>query len=109
MLTVDTPRQLLEQRFHDFLKLLRFHDVQNLFDFIEEHDLLGRVDLGPIPQETHHDLFRQRGVLFQELDDTVGELRVVERQRLGLMQGNEDPRQESLVFLLERECEPVND
>jgi hypothetical protein len=34
---------------------------------------------------------------------------VVERQRLGLMQGNEDPRQESLVFLLERECEPVND
>jgi hypothetical protein len=109
VLTVDTPRQLLEQRFHDLLKLLRFHDVQNLFDLVEEHDLLGRVDLGPIPQETHHDLFRQRSVFFQELDDTVGELRVVERQRFGLVQGDEDPGEESFVFLLERECEPVDD
>lgn len=109
VLTVDTPRQLLEQRFHDLLKLLRFHDIQNLFDLVQEHDLLGRIDFGPIPQETHHDLFRQRSVLFQELDDTVGELRVVERQRLGLVQGDEDPREESLVFLLEREGEPVDD
>jgi hypothetical protein len=109
VLTVDAPRQLLEQRFHDLLKLLRFHDVQNLFNLVEEHDLLGRVDLGPIPQETHHDLFRQRSVLFQELDDTVCELGMVERQRLGLVQGDEDPGEESLVFFLERECEPVDD
>ena len=34
---------------------------------------------------------------------------MVERQRLGLVQGDEDPRQKGLVFLLERECKPVND
>ena len=72
MLAVDTPRQLLEQGFHDLLELLRFHDVQDLFDLVEEHDFLGRVDLWPIPQQTHHDFFRQRGVLFQELNHAIG-------------------------------------
>jgi len=80
MLAVDAPCQLLEQRLHDLLKFGRLHDVQNLLDFVEEHDFLGRVDLGPVPQQSHHDVFRQRSVLFQELDDTVSQLRMVKRQ-----------------------------
>jgi hypothetical protein len=109
MLAVDAPRQLLEQRLHDLLKFGRLHDVQNLFDLVEEHDLLGRVDLGPVPQQAHHDLFRQRCVLFQELDDTVSQLRMVQRQRLGLVERDEHSGQERLVLLLERERESVDD
>ena len=33
----------------DLLKLGRLYDIQYLFEFIEEHNLLGTVDLRPIP------------------------------------------------------------
>ena len=72
MLRVDAASNLCKQRLHDLLELLRVDHVQDLLDLVEEHDFLGRVDLWPIPQQTHHDFFRQRGVLFQELNHAIG-------------------------------------
>lgn len=49
MLAIDTPRQLDEQGVHDLGKLVRLNDVQYLLNLVEKHDLLGRVDFGPVP------------------------------------------------------------
>lgn len=78
MLAVYAPAQLQEERLHDLCKLASLDDVHDLLDLVEEHDLFGRVDLGPISQQTQEDLFRQASVLFEELNDAVGQLRVVE-------------------------------
>ena len=40
MRAVDTPRKLDKERVHDLDKLVLLNDVENLFDLIEEHDLL---------------------------------------------------------------------
>lgn len=40
MLTVDTSRQLLKERLHDFRKFRRVNHVHNLLDLVEEHDFL---------------------------------------------------------------------
>jgi len=43
------------------------------------------------------------------LNDTVGELGVVESEGFGLVQGDEDSGEEGLVFFFEREGESVDD
>lgn len=72
MLTVDTPRKLLEQWDLDFLEFCGIGDVQNFFDLVQEHHLLWRVDLGPVLEQPQHNFFGERGILLQKLDDTVG-------------------------------------
>jgi hypothetical protein len=109
MLRTDTPRQLQEELNHDLLELDGLDDVQNLLDLVQEHDLLRRVDLGPIPQQPLDDVLSQTGILLEELNDAVGELRVVQRETLDLVEGNEDPSEERLVLFLEREGETVDD
>jgi hypothetical protein len=109
VLRTDTPRQLQEQLDHDLLELGRLDHVQNLLDLVQEHDLLRRVDLGPIPQQPLDNVLGQARVLLEELHNAVRQLRVVQRETLDLVQGNQDAREERLVLLLEREGEPVND
>lgn len=48
--------QLMEQRFLNFGKLSWIHDLKDVFHLVEEHDLFGAVDLGPVPEKTKHDL-----------------------------------------------------
>ena len=48
-------------------------------------------------------------LLLEELDDAVGELRVVHAEALGLVQRQQHLEQERLVLLLERRREPVDD
>ncbi len=48
--------ELVEKRLLDLRKLGRVHNLKDVFDLVEKHDLLGAVDLGPIPQETEDDL-----------------------------------------------------
>ena len=43
-----------------------------------------------VPQEVDDDLFCEWGVFLQELNHTVGQLRVVHGQRLDLMQGHQN-------------------
>jgi hypothetical protein len=69
----------------DLHKLLRLHDVEDLLRLVQEHDLLGAVDLGPVAEEAQDHLLTQRLVLLQELHDAVGELGVVQGQGLGLV------------------------
>lgn len=109
MLRVDASGELLEERNLDLLELDGLDDVENLLDLIEKHDLLRRVDLGPVPKETQKNLLGEHGILLEELDDTVGELGVVKSERLGLVERDEDPGKECLVLLLERERETIDD
>lgn len=55
-------RQLMEQRLLDLGELRWVHDLENVFHLIEEHDLFGAVDLGPVPEETKHDLITREKV-----------------------------------------------
>lgn len=51
----------------------------------------------------------QRRILFEELHDTVCQLRMVHAEALDLMERNQDSCQEELVLLLERQGETIND
>ena len=61
----------------------------------------------PSASGTHR--FSETGVLLQELDDTVGQLRVVHAQRLDLVQGQEHFQQECLMLLLQGQGKPIDD
>ena len=52
----DTASNLSEELRHDFDKLHRLHDVQNLLQLVEEHDLLWTVHLRPVFEEASHHL-----------------------------------------------------
>jgi hypothetical protein len=93
--------ELTEQSFLDLCKLGRVHDLENVLDLVQEHDFFGAVDLGPVTQETKHNLLGQSSVFLQELNNTVCELWVVHAETLDFVQRNEDAGQEKLVFLLE--------
>jgi hypothetical protein len=109
VLAVDAPRELLEEGDLDLLELGRLDDVEDLLDLVQVHDLLGRVDLWPVAEEAEQDLLGESRVLLEELDDAVGQLGVVEGERLGLVERDEDAGEERLVLLLERECKAVDD
>lgn len=91
------------------MKLLRLNHIQNLLHFIQKHGLFAAVDLWPVPQETQQHFLRQRRILFQKLHDTVRELGVVQRERLGLVQRYQHTREERLVLFLERQGKAVDD
>ena len=86
MRTGNTARYLLEKRFLNFDKLGGLGDVEDLFDFAEEHDLLLGARLGPVLEQAADDFLRQRGVLLEKLNDAVGQLSVIQRQTLHLVQ-----------------------
>ena len=70
--------ELREQRHHHLLELRGLDHVKNLLELVEEHDLLGAVDLGPEPEQGADDGLGEGGVLLQELDHAVGQLGVVQ-------------------------------
>lgn len=52
MRAAKTARNLLEKRFHDFSEMLGFDHVEDLFEFIEEHDFLETACFGPELEQT---------------------------------------------------------
>lgn len=54
-------------------------------------------------------LFRKSCILFQELDDTISQLRMIHTQALNLMQRYQYPCEKQLVFLFQRKGKPVDD
>ena len=82
--------ELREQRHHHLLELRGLDHVKDLLELVEEHDLLGAVDLGPEPEQGADDGLGEGGVLLQELHHAVGQLRVVHRQRAHLVQRHQD-------------------
>lgn len=109
VLATHAPRELGEERLHDLLEFGGLDDVEDLFNLVEEHDLLGRVDLGPVLEQAGDDLLREARVLLEELDDAVRELGVVQREALDLVQRDQAPCEERLVLVLERERKAVDD
>lgn len=81
--------KLREQRFSNFGKFRRVHHLEDIFNFVEEHDFFRTVGLGPVPEQTKNNLnhrcqlqphfpgtettylLSQGRVLFQELDNAV--------------------------------------
>lgn len=126
MRACDGFGELVEQGFLHLCKLCRIHDLEDVFYFVQEHDFLGAVHLGPISQETEDhltrlahitffwdeffgtNLFGECSVLFKKLHDAVSELRVVHGQTLDLVKGNEDACEEKFVLLLEWQGEAVD-
>ena len=98
----NTTRYLLEERLLDLDELGRLRHVEDLLDLAEKHDLLLRARLGPVLEQAADHLLRQRRVLLQELDDAVGQLGVIQRQTLDLVQRQQHLDQELLVFGLQR-------
>lgn len=108
MRTGHTFRDLPEQGLLNFDKLRRIHDVQNLLDLAEEHHLFLRARFRPKLEQPPNDGLGQYGILLQELDDTVGELRMVQRQALDLVQRQQHLDKELLVFRLERQRKTID-
>jgi hypothetical protein len=102
VLAADAAGKLAEERLLDLLKFGRLDDVEDLLDLIEIHDLFGRVYLRPVLEQAKHNVLRKRGVFLEELDDAVGQLRVVKSEAFDLVQRDEDAVEEGLVLLLER-------
>jgi hypothetical protein len=125
--TCDAFGELVEERDLDLVKFGRLHDFKDVFNFIDKHDFLGTVDFGPVFQESADDLSRQprnthrnKGggcwyllgksrILFQELNNTIRQLRMIQNQTLGFVQRHQNPRQKDLVLLLERQGKPIDD
>ena len=52
----DAASNLSEELRHDLDELHRLHDIEDLLQFVEEHDLLWTVHLGPVLEEAYHHL-----------------------------------------------------
>lgn len=48
--------KLVEQRLLNLGELCGIHDFKNVFHFVQEHDLFGAVDLGPVAQQSEDNL-----------------------------------------------------
>lgn len=48
--------QLVEKGFLNFGKFSGVHNLEDILDFVEVHDLLGAVGLRPVTQQTKNDL-----------------------------------------------------
>ena len=60
-------------------------------------------------QNQNTNLFGKSGILFQELHDTIGELRVIHAQALDFVQRYQDSGEKELVLLFEGQCKAVDD
>lgn len=48
--------ELVEQGLLDLGKFCRVHHLEDVLDFVQEHDFLGTVDLGPVAKQAQDDL-----------------------------------------------------
>lgn len=99
---------LLEERLLNLDELGRFRHIENLFNLTEEHHLFLRASFGPVLEQATDHLLCEWGILLKKLDNTVGQLGVVERQALDLVQRQQDLDQKLLVFHLQRQGESID-
>lgn len=101
--------QLIKKRLLNFGKFGRVHYFEDVFNLVQEHDFFCAVDLRPVSQQTQYDFLGQCGVLFQELHNTVRQLRVIHAEALDFVKWNQHTREEQFVFFLKWESETVDD
>lgn len=104
----NASRNLFKKRFLDFDELGRFRHIENLFYLTEKHHFFLRASFGPVLEQATDHLLRERGILLKKLYDTIGQLGVVERQALDLVQRQQDLDQKLLVLQLQWQSEPIN-
>ena len=63
----------------------------------------------PVLEQSAADRLGERGVLLEELHHAVGQLRVVQREALDLVQRQQNLYQELLVLSLQRQRKTVDD
>ena len=83
MWACDRFSELMEQRHLNFEELGRFHDFENILDFIDKHDFFGTVDLWPIFKKSTNNLrsalcrkkganlLGETGIFLEKLDDAI--------------------------------------
>jgi len=106
--TVNTASNPPKQWYHDPLELYHVNCFQNFFKFTQEHHLFLTIRYGPILQQPPDDNARQLRLFLHELCNAVRQLLEVHPHRFGLVQGDQNPPQEDLVLLLQRQRKPTN-
>lgn len=109
VMTVNAGRQLPAKRFGTLGELFRSAQLQNLFKFAQKQDFFDAVGFGPHFEEAVDDERGQVYVLFHELDHAVVQLTEIEAQVAGFVERKERSFQKHFVFVLEWQCEAVND
>lgn len=109
VLTSEPLRERLEERLVDLLQLVASHQLQNLFQLVQEDHLLRRARPWPVAQDTLDDRYGRLGVFLDVLRDAIRELLVVHRHALGLVQWHERAHEELQVFRLQWHRESVDD
>ena len=56
--TGDRLGELMKQRLLNLCEFRRIHDLKDVFDFVQKHDLFGAVDLGPVSEKSQNNLRR---------------------------------------------------
>ena len=108
MQTVNAASNPPKQRDHDPLKLYHVNCFQNFLQFTQEHHLFLTVGYRPILQHPPYHNACQLGLFLDKLRNAIRQLLEVHPNRLGLVQGNQNPPQEDLVLLLQRQSKPTN-
>lgn len=58
MRTGHALSQLVEKRLLNLYEFSRIHNLEDILDFVQEHDFLGAVGLRPVPQQPKDNLKR---------------------------------------------------
>lgn len=106
MLGHRTPGENLGNTGLMHLQLILGSLFEDLFEFIEEEDLLGCVGEGPVLEDSSDCNVAEGVILFNEKDDAVGELLVEQLNVLHLVEGYQSPHVEFLVISLQRHHKP---
>lgn len=104
----DASGDLFKEWFLDFGELSGFDHVQNLLNLPQKHNFFLGTSLWPVLQKTQNHGFGERGIFFQELDDAVCELWMIQTQTFGLMQRDKNFDQELFVFLFQGQSKAID-
>ena len=114
-LTVDVQwmsninSELVKLASRSYYQLFCWHQLQELFYLRQDGHLLVRIESGVEVKYLVQDVRRKSRFLLDKLRDTVRQLRQYVLYELNFVKRNQALLKELHVFLLQRDCIPVND
>mmetsp|Transcript_35887 Transcript_35887/g.61224 ORF Transcript_35887/g.61224 Transcript_35887/m.61224 type:complete len:261 (-) Transcript_35887:642-1424(-) len=109
MIRVKASCKIGEESLADLVELVSSKQLKDFLQFIEEEHLFARARPGPAFEESIKDGCGSISILLNILNDTVGQLLVVQSYTLGLVEGDQCTDQELQVLLLQRNGKSIND
>mmetsp|Transcript_7751 Transcript_7751/g.17863 ORF Transcript_7751/g.17863 Transcript_7751/m.17863 type:complete len:265 (+) Transcript_7751:560-1354(+) len=108
MIRIQATGEIRKQHVTDLGQLIRSKQLQDFFQFVQEHHLLVAATPRPALEESIQDGRSRVSILLDVLDYAVGKLLVIERNTLGLVQRNQGTDQELQMLLFQGNRESVN-